>query len=171
MGVGYPKMNNARFAYSSDDGSPFNPNPAVIFVNPATHAMRTEAAEVGTSAAGVSWFRAGSSALLLAAPREIKASGGNVYGMHLLNPNAVAIFVKFFNVAAGSVVSGTTVPVHVVMVPAGVGSNHGQVMIAPDAFPLWNFSAAISVLATSVFADGGEQTAPGAGLMAEFAYA
>lgn len=48
----------------------------------------------------------------------IKASAGQLYGYHLFNTTAAVAFVQIFNVAAGSVTLGTTVPNIAIGIPA-----------------------------------------------------
>lgn len=51
----------------------------------------------------------------------IKASAGQLYGYHILNTTAAVAYVQLFNVAAGSVTLGTTVPVMSIGIPASGG--------------------------------------------------
>jgi hypothetical protein len=78
----------------------------------------------------------------LSAAVAVKASAGRLYGYHIQNPNAAGVFVQIFNVAAGSVVLGTTTPIVSLFVPAG-GALDGVF-----AVPI-SFSAAISAAATT----------------------
>lgn len=84
---------------------------------------------------------------------SVKASAGQLYGLNLVNLTAAACYVKFFNLAAGSVVVGTTVPTRTFQIPAS-----SSLVIRGNDMP-FGFSTAISVLATSVAADTGTQTA------------
>lgn len=115
---------------------------------------------VSASDTGLSSFRTTNAVPLTNVAQAVKASAGNLYGLVAINPNTAPIFLKFFNVAAAGVTPGTTVPARVYEIPAADGVNNGQLLITPDAMPLKYFSTAISVLATSVLADTGAQTAP-----------
>ena len=48
----------------------------------------------------------------------IKASAGQLYGYHIFNSNSTVCYVQFFNLAAGGVVLGTTVPFKSLGIPA-----------------------------------------------------
>jgi hypothetical protein len=129
--------------------------------------------QLASTAAAFSKFRAPTSAPLTNAAQAIKASAGNVFGVRIHSPagNVIPTYIKFFNVAAASVVVGTTVPVLVLPVPAYDGTNTGHLLIVPGPTPIENFSTAISAIATSVLADTGAQTAPTTGVIAEIHYA
>ena len=73
----------------------------------------------------------------------VKASPGRVLGWNIINPNATAVYVKFFNKAAAGVVLGTDVPSYTLMIPAS-----SPVYIPATAIQ-YEFSVAISVLATA----------------------
>lgn len=128
---------------------------------------------VAAGAKGMSKFRAGTAAPLVATTQAVKASAGSVFGVRVQSPatNVLPTYIKFFNAAAGSVTPGTTVPVLVLEVPAFDDPNTGQLLIVPGAYPIEDFSTAISVLATSVLSDSGAQTAPTTGVIAEIHYA
>lgn len=84
----------------------------------------------------------------------VKSSGGNVLGWNIINPNASAVYVKFFNKAFGSVVVGTDVPTLTLMIPA-----NGSVYQQPDCVQQ-EFTTAISIATTTGLADT-DNTAPG----------
>src|SRR5262245_46812031 len=94
--------------------------------------------------AGVSKFR---TQVLGVGAQLVKAAPGNVLGLTVINPNSDKVFVKFCNIAATGVTVGTSPVVHVLEVPANDGDNDGQLLVPPGAFPLFNFSTAISVYA------------------------
>lgn len=121
---------------------------------------------------GLLKFRAPTSAPLTNVAQAVKATAGKVYGVRVQSPigNILPTFIKFFDVAAASVVVGTTVPVMVLAVPAYVAPNTGQLLIVPFDWEIHKFDTAISVLATSVMADTGAQTAPTTGVIAEIQY-
>lgn len=100
-------------------------------------------------------------ALLTNSAIAIAASAASLGGVDFVNLGGSAAFVQIFNVAAASVVLGTTVPKIVKWVPAG-GSweeKFGDVGIA--------FSTAISVAATTTTTGS---TAPGTGINANIEY-
>jgi hypothetical protein len=72
----------------------------------------------------------------------IKASAGQLYGWEIGNANATTIYVQFFNLAAGSVVLGTTVPLFSLFIPAGAAANVFNVAGIP-------FSTAMSFATTT----------------------
>ncbi|MGA7384498.1 MAG: hypothetical protein WBW81_07350 [Methylocella sp.] len=78
---------------------------------------------VAGTAGGVSAYVAcggTTNALLTNTAVVVKASGGNIYGLRLDNAaNGAVSFLQLFNLAAGSVVLGTTVPADVIPIPAG----------------------------------------------------
>lgn len=136
-----------------------------------TNPLPTETV-VTADASGLTKLRIPGSAPLLAAAQVVKASAGKVFGVRAHSPaaNILPSYVKFFNVAAASVVVGTTVPVMVLKVPAFDDPETGQLLIVPGPLELEAFSTAISCLATSVLADTGAQTAPTSGLIVEIHY-
>lgn len=75
---------------------------------------------------GLSTFMAsgsdGSTALTSTA-QVLKASTGNVYGYYVYNPNSIAQFVHFYNVAAASVTVGTTAPLMSLTIPPTSAAN------------------------------------------------
>jgi hypothetical protein len=80
-----------------------------------------------------------------AAVQAIKASAGQLYGYYLDNTaNSATTYYQFFNLAAGSVVLGTTVPLFVIPVPAGLAAN---VQFSVGS----NFSVAMSFAATTTY--------------------
>lgn len=79
--------------------------------------------------------------------QAIKASGGQLHGYYIYNPNAAAVaYVLFYNVAAASVTVGTTNPAFMLAIPAGGAANLSLERGI-------NFSTAMSWAATST-ADG-----------------
>lgn len=156
-------QNAAQVTLFDGSGNPItSANPLAVTATPAA---------ASTADFGISSKRFPTSALLLGAAQSVKASAGNVFGMTFINPNTVPEFLKFYDLAAGSVTPGTTIPLHTVEVPANDGTNDGQLIITPGTNPLWQkFSTAISVFATSVRDDTGS-TAPSTGLLGEVFFA
>jgi len=83
----------------------------------------------------------------------IKATGGNLLGWNIINPNASAVYVKFYNKVAGTVVVGTDAPVLTLMVPA-----NGSVYQQPDCSQ-HEFATAMSMAVTTLIGDT-DATAP-----------
>jgi len=81
------------------------------------------------------------------AAQAIKGSAGNIHGWNIYNPNAYDVFVKFYDIAAASVVVGTTAVVRTLQIPA-----QGSVVIEKDQ-PIQAFNTAISVAATKLYTD------------------
>lgn len=94
---------------------------------------------------------------LVAAGVAVKGSAGNVYGWLLNNSGGTDAWVKFSNIAAGSLVVGTTPVVLSLLVPAG-----GQSVIAPNSVPVLGFTTAITIYSVTESTDAGT-TAPTAG--------
>lgn len=70
----------------------------------------------------------------------VKGSAGSLYGVNIINLNTLDIYVKFYNIAAGSVNPASDVPIKTLFVPA-----NGVVFIEPRVFPLDVFSTAIAI--------------------------
>jgi len=83
--------------------------------------------------------------------QEIKATSGNLYKLHVYNPNTAAAFVQLFNTASGSVTVGTTTPVYVLYVPP-----EGAVIEDFDT-PL-TFNTAITYACTTTATGNGDPT-------------
>ena len=92
----------------------------------------------------------------------IKASAGNITGWHLYNPGTgnADIFFQFFDLPAGNVVLGTTVPTKTLWVPAGGALDN------IDGNPI-QFKNAITVAATGDIAG---TLAPGNTILANLDY-
>lgn len=84
----------------------------------------------------------------------IKGTAGNLLGWNIINPNASAIYVKFYNKVAGSVVVATDVPALTIMVKA-----NDFVYVAPNCAQA-EFSTAMSMRACTGIGDT-DNTAPG----------
>lgn len=96
--------------------------------------------------------------------QQVKASAGNVYGIHVSNLNARTCFLQLF--AASSVTVGTTTPNLVIAVPPGDGVDiYGQVTveIGPIAF-----ATAIKYACTTTPTGSGDPTV---GLVVNVLYA
>jgi hypothetical protein len=79
--------------------------------------------------------------------QAIKATGGNLHGWNVINPNTYAVYLKFYNTAAASVTVGTTAIVKTVFIP-------------PEGFyaefypePMQTFSTAMSCACTKLLVD------------------
>ncbi len=101
-------------------------------------------------------------ALLTATLVAIKASGGNLYGFDFVNTGATDAYVQFFDLAAGGVTLGTTVPKLSKWVPSGGAweekfSGEAKVTfataitIAATATPTGNGAPATGILANILF--------------------
>ena len=93
----------------------------------------------------------------------VKASAGETWGWNFVNPNANAVYVKFYNTAAGSVVVGTTAIVQTLMVP-GNGSVYQDPNVAQHIY-----ATAISMACVTGTLDT-DATAPGTSIIAEIKY-
>jgi hypothetical protein len=85
---------------------------------------------------------------------EVKASAGQLWGFNIINLDTVDIFVKFYNVAAGSVNPASDVPALVYQVPAS-----GSIFQEPSC-RIHAFATAIAVRAVTGSGDT-NTTAPG----------
>lgn len=101
-------------------------------------------------------------ALLTNSPVAVKASAGNLYGMDFVNTGAADAYVQIFDVAAGSVTLGTSVPTMAKWVPA-----HGAWEEKFTGEAKVSFATAITVAATTTPTGN---TAPSTGIMANIAY-
>jgi hypothetical protein len=121
---------------------------------------------------GLLKFRAPSSAPLTNVAQQLKAGSGKVCAVFIQSPigNVIPTFIKFYDALAANVTPGTTIPVKVLCVPAYVAPQLGTLQLPPGFFELHHFDTAISVLATSVQADTGTQTAPTTGVIAEISF-
>lgn len=107
---------------------------------------------------GLSTFMASGSdgsSILVATAQAVKASAGQLYGYYAYNPEAAVTFVHFYNVAAASVVVGTTNPLFTIQLPAGAAAN----LMFPHGVTFSN--AGWSVAATTT---AGGNTAPATGV-------
>lgn len=112
---------------------------------------------VPAASGGLSTFMASGSdgsTILSNAAQAVKASAGQVYAYFGYNPNSTAYYIHFYNVAAASVVVGTTNPLFTLTVPATGGLN----LALPSGIA---FDTAIAVAATTT---AGGNSAPATGL-------
>lgn len=77
----------------------------------------------------------------------VKTGAANLMGWNIINPNATAVYVKFYDKLIADVTVGTTVPILTLMVPA-----NGSVYQQPDCIQA-SASLGLVVLATSLLAD------------------
>lgn len=96
---------------------------------------------------------------LSSTPQSVKASAGSVMGWNFINANTVPIYVKFFNIASGSVTVGTSPITLTILVPPGDGVTPGMFLLEPSLVPFEVFSNAISIAAVTGLADN-STTAP-----------
>lgn len=93
----------------------------------------------------------------------IKASAGDLYGFNIINLATTDIYVKFYNIAAGSVNPASSVPIKTLLIPIG-----GAVFVEPHGI-LDSFSTAISVRAVTGAGDT-NTTAPSTSPIIELKY-
>lgn len=90
---------------------------------------------------------------------EIKATAGQVYWIHAMNLSASALYLKFYNATAATVVVGTTTPVLTFpLATQGDTNGAGFTLSIPNGIA---FSTAITVACTTGIADN-DTGAPGA---------
>jgi len=102
---------------------------------------------VSTSGGATSTFD-----LAATAATNVKASGGNVYGLEVFNPNTSVCYLQFYNAASPTL--GTSV-LHPIGVQAGV-----TVVIPVGAIAPMNFSTAISTGETTAATGSTQCTSP-----------
>lgn len=78
---------------------------------------------------------------------EVKSTPGNILGWNIINPNANAVYVKFYNSSLADVTVGTTIPVLTLMVPAN-GSVYQEANCVQQIF-----STSIVIAATNLISD------------------
>jgi hypothetical protein len=83
----------------------------------------------------------------------VKASAGKIYGFNIINPHSSSIYVKFYDIAAGSVNPASDKPTYTIMVSAS-----GEDILRGLDVP-FNFETAISMRAVTGVADT-DTTAP-----------
>lgn len=95
----------------------------------------------------------GYNAVAINAPADLVVTPGNLYYIEATNPdNAALAWVHFFNVAAASVVLGTTVPIHKMALPLGGGaSTTAGIRSEVLTYPI-PFSARLSAAVVTTFA-------------------
>jgi hypothetical protein len=92
--------------------------------------------------------------------QALKASSGQLYKLHAINPNVTATYIQLFDLSAGSVTVGTTPPIYVLYVPG-----NGAVI---DNFTIgMEFATAITYTATTTPTGSG---APGSVLQLSAEY-
>lgn len=91
---------------------------------------------------------------LTSTKHEVKVGDGNLLGWNIINPNASAIYVKFYEDLIANVIVGTTTPKLTIMVPA-----NGTVYVAPNCVQEF-FLDGIVMAATTGSADS-DNTNPG----------
>jgi hypothetical protein len=96
---------------------------------------------------------------LSSTPQSIKSSAGGVMGWNFININTVPVYVKFFNITAGSVVVGTSPITLTILVPPSDGITPGLFLLEPGLVPFEVFSTAISIACVTGLADN-STTAP-----------
>jgi len=83
--------------------------------------------------------------------QAVKVTAGNLYHLHIYNPNAAGVFVQLFDLATGSITVGTTAPKFVLFVPASGNT------IADFDVPM-SFLTAISYACTTTPTGNGDPT-------------
>ena len=126
-----PSMSNPLPVELSDGSNPFGTASNPLYVAPAV---------TTTGGATPKGFHISSNAV-----QAIKGSAGQLYAYFLDNTaNSATTYYQFFNVASGSVTLGTTTPLFVIPVPAGLAAN---LSMAEG----WVFGTAMSFAATTTY--------------------
>lgn len=82
---------------------------------------------------------------------EVKATGGQVYAMHVMNLTNALLYLKFYNDTAANVIVGTTVPVMTIPIPGNNDTDGaGFTWSIPQGIA---FSTAICAAVTTGLAD------------------
>ena len=83
----------------------------------------------------------------------VKGAAGIIYGYHIFNPGSSLTYVHFYDMAAASVVIGTTNPVLSLALPS---TANGQVGLDSPSLPTGvNFTTAISIACTTGLSGSG----------------
>ena len=85
---------------------------------------------------------------------QIKATAGQTRGWNFINLNAIAVYIKFYDALAASVVVGTTTVVRTLAIPAG-----GAFFLEAQSVSQDDFLTAISIACVTGLADN-NATAP-----------
>lgn len=133
---------NTTYAYDSQSSYVSNVNPT-------------------TGDSSMSYFQATG---LTNSAQTIKSSVGNLYGWSVVNNNAAISYVKLYQVPAGSVNTGTSVPIRKLAVAAN------STLDIPVNGCSQRFFTGLSVLGTSTYADLTSQAAPSTQLYFECQY-
>lgn len=99
----------------------------------------------------------------------VKPVAGSVMGWNFINSNTTPVYVKFYNLASGSVTVGTSAVVLTVLVPPGDGTTPGMYFLEPSLIPVEVFSTAISVACVTGMSDN-STTAPATAIHASVRY-
>ncbi len=103
--------------------------------------------------------------------QDVFDSEGNVFAYLFRNPGAATAYVNFYDQPSGSVIVGTTVPVHRVAIPPAASGVPGQVIITAGPFPLTpHLQQGIAVAAVANDSDT-DATAPSSPIYGEIQYA
>ena len=79
---------------------------------------------------------------------QIKATAGQTRGWNFINPNTVAVYVKFYDALAANVVVGTTAIVRTLAIPSG-----GAFFLEAQSVSQDDFATAISIACVTGLAD------------------
>ncbi len=148
-----------------------NKNAPFLLVDKDTGALRVSLApgtsSISSASYGVTSYR---NTALSNAAQAVKASAGNIFSVQIINTNPSAVFVKLYDIAAASVVVGTSAVKRTLLCPGGSLANPGYVYLHGDALPLFsNFGTAIAVAATANLADN-DTAAPTAAINVNIIY-
>jgi hypothetical protein len=103
------------------------------------------AMEAGTTGgASVNWQIAPATV----AVRTVKASAGKVHYIHVVNETAAAVYLKFFDIASGSITLGATACTHQFTIPGNTGGA-GFVLVPPTGI---QFGTAINYCVSNLIA-------------------
>lgn len=117
---------------------------------------------VATDGGGLSTAR---NAALSNTAVAVKASDGKVHGHNLFNPGTALAYVHYYDVAAASVVVGTTTPKLSIALPSTSSASVGTELFSEIGI---TFATAISIAASTTPGGG---TAPGTAVVANVYYA
>lgn len=139
---GYDADDAANQAYDKDNGG--------LLVNQANLAIDEDEvlAHLGATSSNEGVVDSYRNTGLGKTPVSVKAGPGNLYGWNIINPNDFPVYVKFYNIAVGSVVVGTSDIEKTLFVPS---SSH--VFQEPNVRQLY-FDTEISVACLKGLSDG-----------------
>lgn len=90
---------------------------------------------------------------LSATKQTVVAAATTLWGVNLINPNTVPVYLKLYNALVGDVTVGTTAPAMTIAVPAGDGVTPGIFFARPGSVAIRAFSTGLTAAVVTGLAD------------------